>query len=989
MRAPVRSPPPQPDVSAAADADSLWFQLAVQPERTTVSAPGDPDEVEARAAAAHHRPSEMPVPDGVTIHTGPGAREAAQAVGAMAFTVGRDVVLGDISAPETPASVLAHELAHVGQATESMAPAPRILRQGKPDAGTPPAPPASLVPSDDLAGFGIELPDDDRKRVMASYPNGYHVVDRPVLILSARSGTAIQSVRLRGVMLTPPAPVVGGESIIFQVGKGRSILVSSPGGRSVMFDAGSGTQRSQNSVAVQRLVEAVGLVVSAGVASAPIELSVSHSDLDHVNAVRALLARPEFSATAVRVASELISAQRGFTRMSLTAQPGQQVIEIDVTGAAGAGQVVTGPGGAVHVSRRFIDGLKLTEFRSVEAHQNLTDPNRRTYDLNRASPVTVIEDLTTGERTVLTADARGRQFSEVVDVIGEGAFRRLIGARGRLLGPVEVPHHGGEQTGPDARGFLRMLRYAFEASGGDPLLFAQTSQRFATGPSSTLGFLDAVGIDVERVQGDPSGQGQAQVVRARGGVLARVTVDAQAIRQVQEIVRQNSRPLSLASARMAEVEHLSSLAGQMHGALGATQAPAELLESLAALRSELQSSRSTLAGATDTVWDRIGEAAGGREGMRAAADTSRVAQAAQTLETQVTATSVDRARDGIEVHLRGMGLQARLYLNAMQMVAALRAGNVAELTRFRAENSELVQQSRAVLGSANVAEHVRTAWKAVRGHWTEERISRMRESMAEREINRQMTADMRILLNTSLARQQALNTLAEEAAHGHVTGGRVGAPMRSRMGAGIMAAIEILRMGAEFYQQYEESQRNQAADRAFRAAEGIGAVKWWMDRGVTPGLSLVKKSAWSGFNVVSNTMTQSAILGALRDPPPAGTPDFDRVVIDSVPMDDIQKLLRVLLVGLRDLAAWHRFNGSLPVGDAFRKFDKEWAVYLGAKMTACTATSGCPPRSAQTSTASWDSSRKTRRPASPTSGRRPAPTSGPSRTRRRSGPSER
>ena len=199
--------------------------------------------------------------------------------------------------------------------------------------------------------------------------------------------------RLRGVMLTPPAPVVGGESIIFQVGKGRSILVSSPGGRSVMFDAGSGTQRSQDSVAVQRLVEAVGLVVSAGVASAPIELSVSHSDLDHVNAVRALLARPEFSATAVRVASELISAQRGFTRMSLTAQPGQQVIEIDVTGAAGAGQVVTGPGGAVHVSRRFIDGLKLTEFRSVEAHQNLTDPNRRTYDLNRASPVTVIEDL--------------------------------------------------------------------------------------------------------------------------------------------------------------------------------------------------------------------------------------------------------------------------------------------------------------------------------------------------------------------------------------------------------------------------------------------------------------------------------------------------------------------------------------------------------------------------------------------------------------------
>ncbi|MCB0912506.1 MAG: DUF4157 domain-containing protein, partial [Propionibacteriaceae bacterium] len=52
----------------------------------------------------------------VRVHTGPEAEQAARAVGARAFTLGRDVVLGAGESP-TDASLLAHEATHVVQQT--------------------------------------------------------------------------------------------------------------------------------------------------------------------------------------------------------------------------------------------------------------------------------------------------------------------------------------------------------------------------------------------------------------------------------------------------------------------------------------------------------------------------------------------------------------------------------------------------------------------------------------------------------------------------------------------------------------------------------------------------------------------------------------------------------------------------------------------------------------------------------------------------------
>lgn len=65
----------------------------------------------------------------VRVHAGPAAHEAAAALKARAFTVGRDIVFGNGAAPAGDRRLLAHELAHVVQQAQGAA-AQRVQRQG-------------------------------------------------------------------------------------------------------------------------------------------------------------------------------------------------------------------------------------------------------------------------------------------------------------------------------------------------------------------------------------------------------------------------------------------------------------------------------------------------------------------------------------------------------------------------------------------------------------------------------------------------------------------------------------------------------------------------------------------------------------------------------------------------------------------------------------------------------------------------------------------
>lgn len=88
-------------------------------EAMAIEEPGSASEREAEAVAARPGSPRGAPPDfrDVRLHTGPAARQAAAAINAAAFTVGRSVVLGESYEAGTREGegLLAHELAHVAQ----------------------------------------------------------------------------------------------------------------------------------------------------------------------------------------------------------------------------------------------------------------------------------------------------------------------------------------------------------------------------------------------------------------------------------------------------------------------------------------------------------------------------------------------------------------------------------------------------------------------------------------------------------------------------------------------------------------------------------------------------------------------------------------------------------------------------------------------------------------------------------------------------------
>jgi hypothetical protein len=352
----------------------------------------------------------------------------------------------------------------------------------------------------------------------------------------------------------------------------------------------------------------------------------------------------------------------------------------------------------------------------------------------------------------------------------------------------------------------------------------------------------------------------------------------------------------------------------------------------AALLAEERSVRTS----AEAVWSQMETAAGGASGMRASADVTGVTAAMTALATRVDAgtAQLNRFRASMDVTYEGLNSYARLYVNMTAMLQALATENVTELHRLRAEHNELLQAARGVLGRAEVFEHVRTAWQATRAHWTGERIQEMAARSAYRVVHRQVSAEFRALLSESLARQMRLNQLAAEAAHGvarrYGPNGVPVTPVRTRIGGGVLAAIEVARIGLDMYRQYDEAQRAMAEAAARSARAGVATLAWWLERGVQPTVALARRDAWSGqYELVSGSMSQEAITAAaVAEHPPEGTPEFEMVVVTAVPTDQLLRFVRALVVALANLEDWNRAIGSYPQGPVFEHFDEGWGVLV-------------------------------------------------------------
>ncbi|WP_174189101.1 hypothetical protein [Nocardia barduliensis] len=808
---------------------------------------------------------------------------------------------------------------------------PSVQRQNLPGGDAATAGPALSAESERaLSAAGLLVTDEDKQLLARGFPQGFTVGAAQPVILGMRFGDRFDGARVTRFEIRP-APTAqvqpGVQAFFFQPdAKGRAVLLSSiGGGGSIQFDAGAGNSFSATAPAVRRLVQSIGAFTQAQ-ATVPQLVVVSHADADHYNAVRPLLTEARFSATAVEVTlQQLRTAEAGAWKVSsLTVQPGQQVVEINVGGTGG-----------VHVQRRIIGNMELTTYRSVAAHAALTQPGAR-FNRNASSPVVVMHDMVSGERMLFTADADGRQFTEIVTSIGADAFRRMLGGPGRNLRLMEVPHHFGEQAGADnTAGFLRMLELAYE-SGGDALrLVSQTTQSFAQSSrqarSRTFTFLDTAGLSPEAIHDDPSPPGQAQATRATGGRLERVTVDMAGLQLAAQEIERSNTLLRSAYGGLAEIADLRAGAESLRAAYGASAAPGALTGSVTATEAGLDTLETTLRASTARYWAELHAAATAAGGVNSSANLAQATAALAQLGAQVQAqrTTLARERSNLEGHQRGMNLYQRMHLNAVQMIAAVEAENVDELLRCRAVHTELMRNARDVLGSAVVDEHVRSAMTAVRAEWTPE-LERATAEGSARLVRRRMSAELRSVLAESLARQMQLNQLAERAMHGvrqeYRPDGTVYTPVRTRVGGAVLLGIEVVRIGLDVADSYRRAAEAETARTAVSRHTGVATWNWWMTRGVEPDLGLVKRSSWSGWNRVQIT-DQSLIQRAARsDQRPVGVPEFDMVVITAFAGSQLRRLLLRMIAELTTLADWHAFNSSLPDGPAFERFDNGWAV---------------------------------------------------------------
>ncbi|HEX5703554.1 MAG TPA: DUF4157 domain-containing protein [Pyrinomonadaceae bacterium] len=891
---------------------------------------------------------------GVRVHTGTQAEASASQVNARAFTVGRDIVFaaGEYSpASDRGRRLLAHELTHVAQqaaagsgqshgpagATAAHPPsaapavaqlsAPRIQREGPDDEAPTEGSLLSPESLEELRQNAIELSLDDEQWLADNFPDGFTLRRQTVDILTI-GGSRANGYKLRGVQVAAPTPLESGvQAWFFHVDKGRAILVNSTRtGEGVMLDLGTG-----GTGGAARLIEALERVIGGGLGRAPERAIVSHTDADHMRAGRDFLGTATFSNTAIQIAAEQLNSavgRRDWRNMGITLAPTQQLIQIQVTGGA------TG-GGAVHENRLVYDGFVMTEFRSVAAHRALTAPGRTTFDKNATSPVTIVTDLVTGERMLYTADGTGRLFNEVINAVGEQAFVRLLGGAGPggALRTVEYPHHGGRVSGgPDVSGVLRMLRLSFEASNGRVDFITQTSNQFAGAPGASIRFLDLVGVDVERITGGTAAAGTSEVTRLRGTTTERVTLDVSGIRSAVTMAQTYETDIMVAYQRLHELRVVQERAGTLHEGLTGAGVPRPLLESVSQIRTDLQSSETSLRTAAGRVWAELGVAAAAAGGMRSTADMTAVNAELRLLSAEVTRVDPTQARNGLQAHELNLNAYGMCFVTLARMLSALHGERYEELNQLQSRYRSLVIEARAMLGPAEVAEHVRSSWAATRAEWTPEKLQRTGAALGSMSAARRgMMTEYRADLLQSLGRQMQLQRLMEESMGGRTVygpGGTAVMPASTRIGAGFMALIEIARIGLELAVQLEEANAAAEATASRERVEGAMTVLWWSEQGATPTLALVQRGFLGGYNVVSNAMSQSDLWDVARGNSPADTPEHEKIVVTNVPDEDLQFIIARYYLSTFTLADWHRANAQNPSGETFRHFEDGWGVRL-------------------------------------------------------------
>ncbi len=880
----------------------------------------------------------------VRVHTDSRASETAKSINARAFTVGNNIAFGAGQyAPDTQAGkkLLGHELTHVVQQNDNISSSIQRYVAEPLGMSITSEYAKSLNDADleiqiqkirnylllsfesseitiaieenlkilekevvirsfrnELQKVGILVSDDDALILANTFPNGINLLDKTIFITALGSNSTATTMTPGFQVFSKTELKAGVTTYILRPGHGRSIVVTSDSGPSVILDAGAKKTSGKTSV-----IDSINALLQARLInpSAYNRILVSHTDKDHINAVRGVLELSAMERTAIELTAQQYHnaiGRRDFVNACIQVEP--NLVEVDIRGA-------------VDTRQRIVGNMEITEFRLISAQQAVTDPSKSLEQIarqkNQTSPVTVIRDLITGDTKVFTADITGKAINEIIDGIGEAAFRLIIGGGSKNLKLAEAAHHSGKVgAGPNAAGMLRFIRLQYEASNGQTPFFAQSSTEFLSGASSSFRWLSLMGIPVEPITQGASGDSGSNIVRARAGQLHEVVIDSGRITQILEVGQTADSPLMESYSKGYEIERLIERTESLRTVLSMIKGSEGINSSLEQMLQGMRERLEGLQTSQRTFWESMLNASRS-SGFKITNNLQLIEQAVARLRSTATKVSRDYLRGNrltINTTEVGIALHARLVQNAVEMFVSLNKGEFRKLHELKHQQHEIMARVNGILGNKEFRKEVRKAWAETQAWWSRQNIKKISRMLARgaSEISRQKMTQFRTRLGMNIGRRIELTEFVEGASHGGggAWRGTPAATMRTRVGAGILAGIEVLRIGFDLWELWRSSEEYEEIEAQNRLIRGFNMVKWWIARGVYPEITLLDEDK----DEVGMKLSQKERYQVIMDQYDGDSPEFDQVVVTWVKKEDREYAIGQLELSVTNLDEWHR-----------------------------------------------------------------------------------
>lgn len=871
----------------------------------------------------------------VRIQTGARVAEAARALHARAFTIGSDIAFGEGEyQPESKDGrrLLAHELTHVVQQRNS-----NLSPVKNAETGTPGSAPRNMVqrqpaptPANDksdprekaqaaLKALGLTLSDDDLSQILKQLPQGDIVLNPVQLTLYGRSDKIAAAVKVPAKQVAGSTQTLRSATYIFEIGAGRAILVVGVDGASRLFDAGN---------LEGRVAAGINYLIKAGLTKTPGVVKISHTDSDHMQDLKNVVDGTGMPKPVVEITKQQLTdpGMKKFAESRLLAvRP--NIVEIDVTGEG------------THVHREISGALQYTDFRWAPAHAALAGGNKRAN--NPSSPVTVIRDLITGEVRVYTADAEPSTVMKMFNYIHPSAMPYLFG-EGQLK-EFELPHHGGASTETRRTeaglNYVRLLRLAYEASDGTTTFFAQTEAQKIADPkeggdkTNHVRALHAAGFPIETVLlgNDPA---KPNIRTIKGGVIESLNLTTAEQNEVKTKVQPNESALMKARRAGDQVAKVrAALQIQMEAAqAGSPQVAKAASDSLEKLKNEDKARSDAVA----EWWNALSAAVVASGGFNEKFDATSCRAALEKLEKTplMTPERIADFQRSVEFNSTMMEASGRVGELALGMCDALLKQDHGRMTVLKEKQGEAYRTAVAAMGNAKVDEALFTAWKAemanlqkIQGQLLEMGYEAAKAKAENRMAARSMGA---------LAAQMQADAMVARAEGGfpRSSGGNIS--RRAQVGAGAMAALEVIKITLELWRNIQAGMAATEARAVKRQLRGWNKMRWWQDIGATPQVEIVDDNDNPLSPRLTDVQTIYKVLANEKIDDSFKVPDKPRIVITGLSKNDQMLAATHLFLKASNLDEWHK-----AVNDARGQQDeegrppievddtgKQWGVYV-------------------------------------------------------------